>query len=147
MNYKQVLISAALCFLTIGCEGSIPYLIFDDVIVNERTYCNDSSAMNYSQDQIDEINNDEYDIPVESNESCYYCGDYAETILEKKYSCCRDTEALNLYGTGTGTWSDTFNSYPFNPNTDDRQYCIYDELEFEYFLTQLDSAGWDNIWD
>tara|TARA_Y100001963_G_scaffold122197_1_gene171340 strand:+ start:21 stop:476 length:456 start_codon:yes stop_codon:yes gene_type:complete len=143
MNFKNLLISTTLCFLTIGCgdiggpAGDAVGGLLNAVGFEEQepyVHCSDSTAMNYFDDGSNVIN----------EESCLYCGDLVETILERKYKCCRDPEAINAHN---GTWSDGLNSYPFNPNTEDRQYCIYDDHEFEYFLTQLDSAGWDNIWD
>jgi len=98
-----------------------------------HVHCSDDVAMNYFDDGSNVIN----------GENCAYCG-VGEDVLYKQYRCCRDSEAINAVN---GTWTDGLNSYPDNPNTDGKQYCIYDELEFEYFLTQLDSAGWDNIWD
>ena len=136
MNLKNVCVSIVLCFLSTGCSAYADYVVEDILSPPEQEpyeHCSDDVAMNYFDDGSNVIN----------EESCYYCG-VGEDVLYKKYKCCRDPEAINASG---GTWREGINSYPDNPNTEDRQYCIYDELEFEYFLTQLDSAGWDNKWD
>ena len=135
MNLKNVCVSIVLCFLSVGCSDLAPIKAFDILIpdAEPHVHCSDDVAMNYFDDGSNVIN----------EENCAYCG-VGEDVLYKQYRCCRDSEAINAVN---GTWTDGLNSYPDNPNTEDRQYCIYDELEFEYFLTQLDSAGWDNIWD